>query len=615
MKDHAGAISGRTVFFVVWAISAVYVATFVDRGWIPHDEGTLTLAAERAGAGELAYRDFEGGYTGGLNYLHALGFAWFGTRLLSLRWVLYVFFLAFVPSVYVIARRFWPPPAAGLVALAAVAWSVPNYFAGMPSWYNLFFAVFGTAALLRFSDTGRRRWLFLAGACGGLSILAKVSGLYFVSAALFFLVPASARALEPPPTERRRPAAFVGLVALGAAALVALVAVLIRRRADWMEVLHFIVPPFALGVTLVVREARDGRGTSLGRCRAILSLAAPFAAGVLMPVAIFLAPYARSGSVGAFFEGLRDNTARQLGSTKSLMFLPPFGTFRAALPYMALLGLPLAVPRRKRTVVALAAAVALGLVLALSGATGVYLEVWHSARSLAVVAVLVGCRFLLADGPAGGLPARRADELFLLLAVAAMTSLVQFPFGASIYFCFVAPLAALALAALVRLDARAPRAVHLVVLVFYVAFAVLRLNPAYVFGIGREPGVYRAPHRLALERGGLLVPEPDGRDYEQLIAAIREVDGGRDLYAAPDCPEVYFLSGHRNLFRAFIDFQDRHYERYDLILRRIEENGVRAVVVNGRPSFSRRLRGEFLAELTHRFPRSREIGRFTLRWR
>ena len=79
-------------------------------------------------------------------------------------------------------------PVAGAVTLLAVAWSIPNYSAAMPSWYNLFFATFGLAALLRYIETQKRRWLLAAGLCGGISCLFKISGLYFVAGALLFLL-------------------------------------------------------------------------------------------------------------------------------------------------------------------------------------------------------------------------------------------------------------------------------------------------------------------------------------------------------------------------------------------------------------------------------------------
>jgi len=97
-------------------------------------------------------------------------------------------YVAFVPAVFAIASRFGPPLPAALITLLAVAWSLPNYFAGSVSWYNLFLASWGTLALLRHVETGRRRWLFLAGLCAGVSCLFKVTGLEFFAAALLFLV-------------------------------------------------------------------------------------------------------------------------------------------------------------------------------------------------------------------------------------------------------------------------------------------------------------------------------------------------------------------------------------------------------------------------------------------
>jgi hypothetical protein len=72
---------------------------------------------------------------------------------MALRWVLFVFFLSWVPAVFAIAREFCAPwPAAGITVLS-VLWSVPNYPAAMPSWYCLFFATFGVLALLRYLCT------------------------------------------------------------------------------------------------------------------------------------------------------------------------------------------------------------------------------------------------------------------------------------------------------------------------------------------------------------------------------------------------------------------------------------------------------------------------------
>ncbi len=50
-----------------------------------------------------------------------------------MRYVLFAFFLAWVPTVFYIATRLLSSYVAGAIALLAVAWSVPNYASGMPS--------------------------------------------------------------------------------------------------------------------------------------------------------------------------------------------------------------------------------------------------------------------------------------------------------------------------------------------------------------------------------------------------------------------------------------------------------------------------------------------------
>src|SRR5215831_14141689 len=132
------------VLIIIWVLSAVYVFRFVDRGWIPHDEGTLAQSAERVLDGELPHRDFDEIYTGGLSFLYAGTFKFLGANLIYIRYVFFAFFLMFVPALYAIALRFASPWLAAAITLLGVVWSVPNYFAGLPSWYNLFFAVLGT---------------------------------------------------------------------------------------------------------------------------------------------------------------------------------------------------------------------------------------------------------------------------------------------------------------------------------------------------------------------------------------------------------------------------------------------------------------------------------------
>src|SRR5579859_704546 len=102
------------VLVIVMAISAGYMGTYLMRGWVPHDEGTLGGGAERVLNGELPNRDFDD-YTGGLTFLHALAFRVFGISSASMRIVLFIFFVPWVPAVFYVASRFCSAYAAGAV--------------------------------------------------------------------------------------------------------------------------------------------------------------------------------------------------------------------------------------------------------------------------------------------------------------------------------------------------------------------------------------------------------------------------------------------------------------------------------------------------------------------
>src|SRR5687768_7826937 len=139
-------IAESRVILLTMLAAVAYVGWHLGRGWLAVDDGTLGHTAERVLLGELPHRDFDDVYTGGLAYLNAAAFRLVGTTLWTLRLVLLAFFVAWVPTVYYLARRFVRPLAASALTLVAVVWSVPSYPAAMPSWYNLFFATFGVAA-------------------------------------------------------------------------------------------------------------------------------------------------------------------------------------------------------------------------------------------------------------------------------------------------------------------------------------------------------------------------------------------------------------------------------------------------------------------------------------
>jgi hypothetical protein len=599
--------TARTWLLLAVALSALYAIPFVLRGWIPHDEGTIAQSAERVLRGEVPHRDFDEGYTGGLSYLHAAAFRVGGVQLASLRWLLYVAFLPFLAAVFGIARRLGPIPLAfGLTLLAAV-WSVPNYFASLPSWYNLFLATFAALALVRFIETPQRRWLLLAGSCAGASVLIKQVGLYAIAAGILFLVDrerrtsaASARAAE------GRPIIFVAAKAVGAVAFFALLAAIFGRRGSAMDAVEFVLPPGALAAFTVWDEARRGCGRSADRFRSLAEILVPFLAGAAAPLVAFGAFFAASGSLTPL---LHDVFVRSIDPTKHAQYpaLEPRILLPAAL-YAMLLVVPTAFGGRRERTVTIGAGAALLLGLAFAAQPDVYRAAWDAARSLPLVVAVGAVALLSRDDPARDEAA--SSRVFLLASMTALVALVQFPFASPIYFCYVAPLAALAMAAVVRADGRAPRRLHAVLLVYFFLFAAVWMNRGYVFRLGRYYARYEAAGFLAMPRGGLHVPIADAREYWTLVAALasRPPDS---VYAGPDCPEVYFLSGRRNPTRFFFDYQGELYDP-DALLRFLDTRGIATVVIDRSPAFSRPLPDSFLATLRRRYSEPEAIGRFLL---
>ena len=196
----------------------------------------------------------------------------------------------------------------------------------------------------------------------------------------------------------------------------------------------------------------------------------------------------------------------------------------------------------------------------------------------------------------------------------AMVSVVQFPFSTPIYFLYVAPIIAFTAPAVMSV-VRVSQFVPVAVLCFYLLFAVLWVNGSGVDTIG----FYYVPddqtELLDLDRGGLRVRSEEKDEYERLVAVLQARARSDFIYATPDCPVVYFLSGMRNPTRTFFDYYDDPVGRTVRILDAIEQHQVRLVVLNREPSFSRDVPPELTASLTARFPYAMEVGRFHVRWR
>jgi hypothetical protein len=602
------------IFCLVWPIASVYLYLFAFRGWIPHDEGLLAQTATRVLDGEIPHQDFDEVYVGGLTYLHALAFKLLGTKLASLRVLLLVSAIASVPAYFLLALRATRPVVAGLFALLCVAWTVPNYFASLPSWYNLFLAAYGTLAMLRFIETNLKRWIFAAGLCAGCSILIKVVGLYFAAAVLLYLIfheqSASKAAATDSPSSTRSTAyaAFTSVLLL---ILVCLLLLLIASRLTVTDLVLFILPGSALAVFLYLNERRAGHGAFKARFLSLARVTTPFLIGVILPLGLFISYYLLQGDPCKLFEGVFVLPAKRF--VYASLQLPPPHHMIAAIPYAIVLSYPLARPIHWRLPLTVILVCLLAVLLLTAGARDVYQAIWGSIRPLVASVALAGCFALLKARP----PARSSEArpVFLAIAVASMTSLVQFPYSLGIYFCYIAPMVALAVLYLISSQPAAPRRVHAAFGLFYLLFAILWLNNAHVSGFGIVHVRVPQDTTLELERGGISVSKEHARIYKELVRKIRRhTPSGSYIYAAPDCPEVYFLSGMKNPTRTIYDFFDDDHDRKRRILSLLRRRQVRVIVLNPTPEFSEPISPSLLETLSSEYPRAERVGSFVVRW-
>jgi Dolichyl-phosphate-mannose-protein mannosyltransferase len=610
-KAHSVRFGTLLVFFAVWIACDAYAALNLRRGWIPHDEGTYATCAERVLKGQLPHRDFHDMYGGGLTMLHAAAFRALGVDLFPIREVLFVFFLASVPATFWIARRFANPIAAGAVTLLACAWGVPNYSAAEPSWYNLFFAIFGTAALLRYIETNSRWWIFAAGVCVGLSILAKITGLYFLAGALLFLVyQEQVERKTVPPDITGGPHRYRWFVIAG---LFLFLGVLTRTIQDTVPYLyHFVLPGAALAMFLMLNEVRAAGGEDRSRFVALGRMLIPLGVGLMLPILLFLVPYFLSGSVAAVLRGWFVLPMKHLSFT----VVRPHGEIFPVL----LLGLVTCVGAylRGKSRIIYSVVIAAALIILLK-ATAIspeaYRQTWRSVALSIPVTVLCGIWLLHRMKNDGEQSNLRRQQLMLLLCVTAVCSLIQFPFSAPIYFCYVAALWILALLAFFSAVKEPPRLLLGSLLSFFLLFAVLRVKPTFLFFMGVQYQPDTQTRTFMLPRAGALrVDAENAQTYESLIPLVQRHAGGGFIYAAPDCPEVYFLSGLGDPSGVLFDFFDDPANRTERILKTIEQHAVKVVVLNNSTYFSRPIAKDLREALTTRFPYSTTVGRFDVRW-
>ena len=597
-------------FLLTVSVSTLLLAARIRAAFDSADDPVLAHAAERVLHGQRPQVDFHDVYAGALSHLDAASFKMFGINMLAPRIMLLIFFVPAVAAIWYIASRMVRPAAASMITLLAAAWSVPQYPCPNGSWYMLYFAVFATAALFSYVETRHRRWIFAAGVLAGTAMLFKITGIYAVAAGMLFLL------FDEQPGQamdgRVRLSAFsvlvTGLLVLFCGALVFLV----RSHSGSAEYYHFVLPGTFLSALLTYREWRSRHIPSVGRVRTLAVRLLPFLAGACIPIAAYLSPYMAAGQVGLWLQGVFVTPFARLHSAH----WAPIGAIAVllSLPIFGLIAFDASLRSEKDRQIAMAGA-------CLGCAAAAYMSLrypffagwtWLSAAASIPLLSLVAVVLLMRTGSGG----KSTSRLLLLVAMTAMCSLNQFPFSAPIYFCYVAPLLILAMTALVALRPHSKPYIVAPVAVFFIVFAlaVLMPNQIYSKGLTLRPDIQKAfsIQRASGVRGSIDVVER----YERVCDEIAAHGGSSPIYAGPDSSGLYFLTGRENPTPILFEFLAGDDARPDRILADIDRAQVGVVAINHAIRIpSGPMPPELLNALRSRFPESKTIDNFEIRWK
>lgn len=631
-------LSPRFRRFLDWSLLAILLLGFtiifttrLHDGVVPHDTGTLAHSAERVLHGQLPHRDFDDPYTGGLSLLNAAAFKLFGVNVLSTRVLLMSFALLTFGVLYFMYRRAMPIEFAVLLTITTFSWSVPHYFSPMPSWYNLFFGVFALASLLKYAETDRRAWLAAAGFFTGLSLLIKVIGIYFAAVAALFVIFLEQRRSERSDALHPTNLLCTGFITTGLALFVCGVMSIVGATAHWPGWLTFDVPALTLAGFLALNEWRLRHHHSAARLARILIGGGWFFAGLMIPVAVFLVPYALSGSLGTWFEGVFIMPLRRLDHEMARTI--DMHTFSVGVIMTACGGGAVALAARSRTLMiwSSAAASAAFILLMISIHGGVkYAAFWDAVRLLPATACLGLCIRLLRRPVAKHRNGEARDEnverlAFLFAAAAGLFGLVQYPIVNGIYFLYVAPLVIAAVwftAAVIVPHSRVPGVVWCG---FVLVFTGLWVWPgsSFMFGTAYFPAQTEAvlnSSRMPLRYDATSV------EVLNLVKKVVQEHSAPDapILSFPDTPHIYFLTKRKNPTRTFFDVFDSDYgtpQRDRRLLKLLEREKVPLIVERNFTSFStEEPTDEFRTEIRRRYPnrfvvQDAYMRYFTIRWR
>jgi hypothetical protein len=142
------------------------------------------------------------------------------------------------------------------------------------------------------------------------------------------------------------------------------------------------------------------------------------------------------------------------------------------------------------------------------------------------------------------------------------------------------------------------------------------VNHSVLYRDGTDPNGNPQTVVLDRDRAWIRVSPSQRLVYREVMALLRSHARGSYVYAGPDTPEIYALTGLRNPTRSLFDYLDpSDSARGQSLLGTLRGHGVTAIVVNPRPSFSPRLERRTVDRLRVEYPLHATVGPFDVRWR
>ena len=533
----------RVVAGTLLLAACLYLVPFVDRGWVPLDEGMTGQAAERVLRGQLPHSDYEEPYPGALSYIYAAVFRVAGIDTLHLRWAVFGAATCGVAVLYGICRRFQPPIMAAVTTIVSVVWTYPNYFSTLPSWWVLLCALACLWGIFRYVETGRTVFVVVAGLSAGVAFTFKQTGLYLLPPLVMSLMLCSR-------TGDIVPALRLNLEH-GARAIIIILAVAFVLVVTWSglgsgELLYLIVPIMASCAAFVLSNRWNGSQRAINWHAPLLAIAC-----AAVPSLLLLVPQIAAGKVGSFLYGVFVLPQQRLQFT-TLSMRPASQIVAAVAALMWLTWSPPALgPAQIRLINGLRWLAGIALVLLALRSPLAYAFIWAGICGTAALVPAIAAWLLIRRGVTD---ARMTVLLFASSGMAAWMSLSQFPFAAPIYFCYVAPLALVAGILVFRQAVPVRRLSDGPTIAVAALFALLSMNRGYVWNVGAFHEVQHLDTPLTLSRAHLHVAEDEAAVFNKLVPLVLQHAGSRGLVAGPDTPDVYFLTGQFSPSGRLFDF-------------------------------------------------------------